>query len=158
MRIISIILILNITVIALFFLIFNVNFLITPQNKIHTTNKIEFKWIGFGNAIIDENPDFTSPLEIQKGKSAELKPGTYYWKAGLLSEKRVIVVDSEVAVAVTPSTLENETAYRIHNQGNTRILLSIIGRVTGYAVLEPDALTYEKNASQIEKISASQNE
>jgi hypothetical protein len=50
----------------------------------------------------------------------------------------------------------NETAYRIENQGNTKLLVDVIGLITGRVVLEPDAVAYE-NSSGIQKIIASEN-
>lgn len=148
----------NIIAVAVIFLIINLNFPISPQNKMHTrSNKVTFEWIGLSNAKIDDNPEFISPIEINKNNPVvELKPGMYYWKAGL-SRVHGFVIDSEVGIAVTPSKIGNETAYRIENKGNTRILLNIIGMITGRAVLEPDAVTYEKNVSNIKEIEAEEN-
>lgn len=150
---------LNIAVIASIFLFLNINFLVSPQDNMHTTNNaIKFEWIGMSNVKLDENPQFTSPIEIGKSNPAvELKPGTYYWKASL-SRTRTFVIESEVALDVKPALVGNETAYRIENQGNTKILLNIIGLITGRVVLEPSAVTYEKNVSDIEKILAEQND
>lgn len=149
----------NVLAIALIFLILNINFLISPKDGMHTrANKIEFEWIGMSNAKVDDNPQFTSAIEIEKNNPVvELKPGIYYWKAGL-SKTRTFVVESEVALEVKPALIGNETTYRIENKGNTRILLNIIGMITGRAVLEPKAVTYQENVSDIKEIEASQND
>lgn len=157
----AIYMLLNIVIIALIFLILNINLLIYPKENMHTrSNKIRFEWIGLSNVKLDDNPEFSSPIEISKKNPViELKPGKYYWKAGL-SKTQSFVIDSEVSVAVNPAVVENETSYRIENQGNTRVLLNIIRKImglTGRVVLEPNAVTYE-NASGIEKIIASENE
>lgn len=152
---------LNIATIAIIFLILNVNFQISPQDNMHTrSNRIKFEWFGLSNVKLDGNPEFSSPIEIsQNSPVIELKPGNYYWKAGL-SKTRSFVIDSEVSVAVNPAVLENETYYKIENQGNTKLLLDIIRNImglTGRVVLEPKAVTYE-NASGIQEIIASENE
>lgn len=149
----------NIIAVALIFLFLNVNFPISPQNNMHTRNtNIEFEWVGLGNAKLDDNPQFTSPIEIEKNNLViELMPGIYYWKTGL-SKTHSFIIDSEVALDVTPALIGNETAYKIENKGNTRILLNVIGMITGKAVLEPDAVTYQENVSDIKEIEASQND
>lgn len=156
----------NLLAIALLIVLLNFNILLYPEKGMQTRNTtIKFAWLGLTSyAKIDENPQFTSPLVIERENPvAELKPGTYYWKAGL-SRIHSFIIESEVALEVKPALIENETAYRIENQGNTRILLNIIRNImglTGRAVavleLEPNASTYE-NASGIEKIIASENE
>lgn len=150
---------LNILVMAMIFLIINLNLPLYPEENMHTrNNKITFEWIGLGNAMIDDNPEFTSPITISKNNPVvELKPGTYHWKVGF-SKVHGFVIDSEVGIAVTPSKIGNETTYRIENKGNARILLNIIGMITGRVVLEPDAVTYEKNISDIKEIKATQND
>lgn len=153
------IILLNIAVIFLILLIANMNFLVFPNDKMNTRNNIvRFEWIGLSNVKVDDNPQFTSPIEITKSNPvAELKPGEYYWKAGL-SGVRSFVIDSEVGISVSPESEGNKTSYRIENKGNTRILLNVIGLITGRVILEPNAITYQENVSEIEKIEASENE
>jgi len=150
---------LNMAIISLLFVILNSSLLIYPKENAHTRNsRMELEWIGMNNAKLDENPQFTSPVAIEKNSPViELKPGTYYWKSGF-GRTHKFTIDSEVSISVTSSSIENETAYRIENQGNTRVLLDIIGLITGRVILEPDAVAYQKNVSEIKKIEASQNE
>ena len=153
------VLIANVLVITLIFLIANSSLLLSPLNDAHTnSNFVRFEWLGASSALVDGNPEFTSPVEITKqNNEVELKPGTYYWKAGL-SEVRSFTIDSEVSVAVIPATLDNESSYRIVNQGNTKILLNMVGLITGRIILEPDAAAYQKNVSGIDKIIVEENE
>ncbi len=151
---------LNMAIISLLFIVLNSSLLIYPEENAHTRDsRIAFEWIGMNNAKLDENPQFTSPVEIEKNNpSIELKPATYYWKSGL-GRTHQFTIESEVSISVTPSKIENETAYKIENQGNTRVLFDIIGLITGHAIkLEPNAVAYENDTSKIEKIVASQNE
>jgi len=151
---------LNMAVISLLFIALNLSLLIYPEENARTRDsRIAFEWIGMNNAKLDENPQFTSPVEIEKNNpTIELKPGVYYWKSGL-GRTHKFTVESEVSISVTSSSIENETAYKIENQGNTRVLLDIIGLITGHAIkLEPNAVAYENDTSKIEKIVASQNE
>jgi len=140
-------------------LLVNTSILISPRSGIHTKNTtISFGWFGLNDALVDDNPGFTSPLLISKNNPvAELKPGVYYWKAGF-SGLNQLVIESEVGVAVNPALLNNETAYKIENQGNTKILVKIMGLITGNIILEPDAVAYQENTSGIQKIEASQND
>jgi hypothetical protein len=150
---------LNVAVISLLLIILNSSLLVYPKENLHTRNsKIAFEWIGINNAKLDDNPYFTSPVAIEKNNPViELNPGIYYWKSGF-GRTHKFTIESEVSISVTSSSIENETAYRIENQGNTRVLLDLIGLITGRVILEPNAVTYEKNVSDIEKIVASQNE
>jgi hypothetical protein len=88
---------------------------------------------------------------------AELKPGVYYWKAGF-GRTHQFTIDSEVSISVKPALMNNDTTYKIENQGNTKILLRVMGLITGNIILEPEAVTYQENVSGIEKIEASQND
>ncbi len=152
----------NLAAIALLIVLLNFSILVYPKQGMQTRNTtIKFAWFGLASyALADDNTEFTSPVFVErKNPVAELKPGTYYWKAGL-GKTRSFVIESEVSVSVTPALLENETTYRVENQGNTRIMLNIIRNImgiTGRVVLEPNAVTYE-NASGAEKIIASENE
>jgi len=149
----------SIIIFIAFILLVNTNILISPKQWMQTKNTtIRFEWFGLSNALVDNNPGFTSPVLISKiNPVAELKPGVYYWKAGF-SGVNQFVIESEVGVAVKPALLNNETAYKIENQGNTKILLRVMGLITGNIILEPEAVTYQENVSGIEKIEASQND
>jgi hypothetical protein len=153
---------LNLAVVIIIILLVNLGIQLKPANM-HTTNtSVKFEWTGLTSyALVDENPEFTSPVKVQKSAELQLKPGTYYWCVPFMGKcisKQKFAIDSEVALDVKPALIGNETAYRIENKGNTRILLNIIGIFTGKAVLEPNAVTYEKNASGIQNITASENE
>src|SRR3989338_2277002 len=76
---------LNMAVISLLFIALNLSLLIYPEENARTRDsRIAFEWIGMNNAKLDENPQFTSPVEIEKNNpTIELKPGVYYWKSGL---------------------------------------------------------------------------
>lgn len=143
----------NIAVIAIILLVANISILVYPKEGMHTgTTKVNFEWVGLSDVKVDDNPSFVSPVVVQKNNPiAELKPGVYYWKSGL-SRVHSFVIDSEVTVSVTEGAIENETKYRIENKGNTRILLRLIGMITGQTILEPDAVMYQDNISEIEKI------
>ena len=145
----------NIFVIAFILALAQLNLLEYPSAGMKTrSTEINFAWIGMSPVQIDENSDFTSPqIVTMQHPVVHLEPGTYYWKSGL-SQVRSFVIDSEVAVAVTPSVIGNTNASRIENQGNTRIFLGILNAMTGKIVLEPQAVTYEQNVSSSDKIVA----
>jgi hypothetical protein len=138
-------------------LIANTNILINPISGMQTkTNKVSLEWFGLSDALVDDNPEFSSPIIVQKNNpTIELAPGVYYWKAGF-SVPREFVIKSEVTVSVQPALLNNEEAYRIENKGNTKILLKVLGMITGNIILEPEAIAYQKNVSDIEKIEVSE--
>ncbi len=138
-------------------LVANTNILFNPISGMQTKeNKVSFEWFGLSDALVDNNPEFTSPITMNKHNSTiELEPGIYYWKAGF-SAPREFIIQSEVAISVKPALLNNEKAYRIENKGNTKILLKVLGMITGNIILEPEAITYQKNVSGIEKIEASE--
>jgi len=149
----------SIIVFIAFILLVNTNILISPKSGMHTKDKkIIFEWFGLSNALVDDSPEFTSPVLISKiNPVAELKPGTYYWKAGF-GRTHQFTIDSEVSISVKPALMNNDTTYKIQNQGNTKILLRVMGLITGNIILEPEAVTYQENVSGIEKIEASQND
>ncbi len=149
----------SIIVFIAFILLVNTNILISPKSGMHTKNTtISFEWFGLSNALVDDNPEFTSPILISKSNPvAELKPCTYYWKAGF-GRTHQFTIDSEVSISVKPALMNNDTTYKIQNQGNTKILLRVMGLITGNIILEPEAVTYQENVSGIEKIEASQND
>lgn len=153
MKRIAIQLAVNLIVIIAILLIANLSILIYPKEGTHTRDtKVNFEWVGLSDVKIDDNPSFVSPVIVRKNNPiAELKPGMYYWKSGF-SKTHSFVVDSEVTVSVTEGTIANETKYRIENKGNTRILLRLIGMITGQTILEPNAVAYQDNVSEIEKI------
>jgi len=140
-------------------LLVNTSILISPKSGMHTKNTtISFEWVGLNDALVDENPGFTSPVLISKNNPvAELKPGIYYWKSGF-GRAHQFTIDSEVSISVNPALMNNDTTYKIENQGNTKILVKIVGLITGNIILEPEAITYQENVSGIEKIEASQND
>ena len=153
---------LNILAIALFVILLNFSIMLSPEKNMETRdNLLNFRWIGFSSyALVDDNPDFVSPIKVEKASPVELAPGKYYWCVPFFNsclKKDSFEIISEVGLSVTTGKIENETVYRIENKGNTRVLLGWVGLITGQAILEPDAVAYE-NASKIEKITASQNE
>ncbi|MFH0831360.1 MAG: hypothetical protein V1886_00625 [archaeon] len=155
--------VLNIAAIIMFVVILNFSILLSPSQGMQTRgSSVSFSWLGFASsALVDDNPDFTSPIIAEKNRQIELKPGTYYWCVqfmGKCLDKQEFAINSDVVIDVKTAVIDNETAYRIENKGNTRVMLNIIGMLTGKAILEPDAVIYEKNSSDITKIIASENE
>ena len=138
----------------------NTNILTTPENNAVTANKtIVFAWIGLSKTLlIDDNPEFTSPVRLRNNMSVGLEPGEYYWKTSGISTKRRIIIASEVAISVKQET--NNT-FSIRNKGNVRALLETIRNqdwsITGAATLEHEEglnSTINENSTFL----ASQNE
>jgi len=111
-----------IILIATLFTIFSI--LLYPFQNMHTASRIiEFKFTGLAtNVLIDDNPDFTSPIVKTKPFILDLEPGTYYWKTNFLSPVRIFTIDSEVTINLLKK--ENQT-YTIQNKGNTIIDLIV---------------------------------
>jgi len=150
----------TIILIATLFTIFSI--LLYPFQNMHTASRIiEFKFTGLATKVlVDDNPDFTSPIVKTKPFIIDLDPGTYYWKTNFPSPVRTFTIDSEVAINLLEK--ENRT-YTIQNKGNTIIDLIIRNikdwAMTGKAIVglnEEADIKIENNsaieASQSEKI------
>lgn len=135
----------NFIAIVLIALIVNLGIQLKPAN-IHTTNiSVKLEWTGLASyALIDENPEFTSPIMVEKYDEIQLKPGAYYWCVPFMGKclaKQQFAVDSTVIVTAGKISggLENAT-YRIENEGNVPIGLTIkkiIGKmITGFAIID----------------------
>lgn len=139
----------NIAVIALLVLLFNFSISISPQEGMQTRNTaLSFRWMGITSyAIVDDNPDFTSPIIVEKDKEVELEPGKYYWCVPIFNncvKKSTFEIESEVSlVSKEIETGEENASYLIENTGNTaeRIeIKNLLGRMlTGFFILEPHA-------------------
>jgi hypothetical protein len=135
----------NFIAIILIVLIVNLGVQLKPGN-IHTTNSsVKLEWTGLASyALIDENSQFTSPLKVEKSDEIQLKPGTYYWCVPFLGKclaKQQFAVDSTVIVTAGKfSGNEENTTYRIGNEGNAPIGLTIrkmLGKmITGFAIID----------------------
>ena len=120
----------TIILIATLFAIFSI--LLYPFQNMHTASRIiEFKFTGLATKVlIDDNPDFTSPIVKTKPFILDLEPGTYYWKTNFLSPVRTFTIDSEVTINLLKK--ENQT-YTVQNKGNTMIDL-IIRNIKNWAM------------------------
>jgi hypothetical protein len=93
--------------------------------------------------LIDDNLEFTSPLEIfvEDNLVINLKPGTYYWKVegALASEIRELTIESEIDLKLRKSKF-NKESYEIVNAGNTKLNVDVYekGELTGNVILGVD--------------------
>jgi len=136
---------------------FIVNIPLEPRYGMHTTNTtLTFQWLGFASkAFIDDNPEFSSPVIVEKNKTMVFKPGEYYWKTKMLSPTNKFTIDSEVAISVESDAEKN--IKKIRNVGNIELLLEIFKNfvLTGQAVLnlnesfEVNILNETQNATQV---------
>jgi hypothetical protein len=139
----------NILLIALLLFVLNSSILIYPFEGMQTRNTtIDFKWLGFVSyALVDDNPDFTSPLIVEKGKVIELKPSKYYWCVPFFKNclrKASFEIQSEVSLVGRKIKAEEENAtYMIENTGNVAAKVEIKNLLnkllTGLFILEPHA-------------------
>ncbi len=136
----------NLIAIILIILIVNLSIQLKPSN-IHTTNTtIKLAWTGFAPyALIDENPQFTSPAKVEKSAEIELKPGTYYWCVPFLSKclgKQELVIDSEVAITAEKILQGKNATYKVENEGNVPLSVTIknflTNMITGFTMIEID--------------------
>lgn len=108
---------------------------VNPKYDSVTTDRlVEFNVFGFADKIlIDDNPEFYSPMTKEKPFIIDLEPGVYYWKA----EKSILTgkftIQSEVGIQLE----KLEDKYRVNNTGNVEVDLGIEkkGILTGAAVL-----------------------
>lgn len=112
------------------------NILVKPENNYETHSRlIEFNIIGLGKILVDDNPEFTSPLMLEES-IAELDPGIYYWKVTGLSEIRTFKIISDVGIEIRDKGEKRE----IRNVGNSNLDLSFRKwpdfSITGSAVLD----------------------
>lgn len=136
---------LNIAAIILIVLIVNLGIQLKPAGM-HTTNtSLKFEWTGFASyALVDENPEFTSPIKVGKSEEVQLKPGNYWWCVPFMNKclsKQKFAIDSEVAIAKEKISQENGNAtYNIENRGNSPIIITIQralkNMITGFATID----------------------
>ena len=106
-------------------------------------NTVEFKSVNAKVIILSKNPDFSNPRFIDilndKNISFNLKPGTYYWKAGndiIEGFVKEFKIDSEVGLEI----IEKEESSELKNVGNVKINVTKTesGGFVGHIILEPD--------------------
>lgn len=103
-------------------------------NDFLTEREVQFKVFGLSDSVlIDDNPEFISPIEKEKPYTLNLKPGEYYWKDSNSFLVGKFTIQSEVNVRLE----KNENNYTIHNLGNVPVGLDIEkkGFLTGAAVV-----------------------
>jgi hypothetical protein len=120
-------------VVLILALALSINIALAPSGTTAKTN-LEFRWIGFSKTImIDDNPEFTSPVTLKENQEATLEPGDYYWKTTGLSTTNSFKINSEVGIIVR--RVSNDS-FNIENTGNvnevieTRTDFGITGAVT----------------------------
>lgn len=139
----------NLASLALIVILLNASILIYPGSSIKTRdNALRFKWLGFATyALVDDNPEFTSPIMVEKNKEIELEPGNYYWCVPFLTtclKKTSFEVQSEVSLIgkrIDATAEEEDAVYEIENTGNVESSVEVrnlVGRlITGFFILEP---------------------
>ncbi|RMD46055.1 hypothetical protein D6829_00600 [Candidatus Pacearchaeota archaeon] len=89
-----------------------------PRDGFETTRSVLFSVERADKVLIDDNPDFTSPmvLDVRKAHKVELKPGVYFWKAeGVFgSDVRRLTIKSFVSLEVRPVG----NGFEVLNAGN----------------------------------------
>lgn len=96
-----------------------------PTGSVVLENEnINFRFKNVDVILIDDNPDFVSPLEINlvnSGANVTLEPGTYYWKGiGLLeSSVKEFTIKTEVGLEI------NKERLTLRNIGNVPLNVSI---------------------------------
>lgn len=141
---------LNLAAIAIIILLVNLGVQLKPSSINTTNTSLKFEWTGLASyAFVDENPEFTSPIRVEKSAEIELKPGTYYWCVPFLSrclDKRELVIESEVALTAEKiSEGKGNATYKIENKGNVPIGLAVKNilthMITGFAVIDIEKST-----------------
>ena len=135
-------------------LVFNIP--ISPVYRTHTTDlRQKFVWLGLATtAFVDDNPEFTSPILVEKDKVVELEPGNYYWKTEMLSPVSEFTIDSEVIIEV--ENIDSEVK-RVKNVGNIEVLLEFLKNIalTGKAIINLNE-SFDINITNTTQIIASQ--
>ena len=101
--------------VVIFLYVFAPNLDYPPNGAQLDRNDVEFKFKNANVILVDDNPDFSSPVKIDlselEGKSVSFEAGTYYWKAeGILgSLKRKFTINSNVGLEIIEenSSLKN---------------------------------------------------
>ncbi|MBU3913735.1 MAG: hypothetical protein KKE50_06610 [Nanoarchaeota archaeon] len=117
------------------------------NNEVLSQSAVELKFRNARVVLIDENPDFTSPREIDTENAGmaniTFQPGVYYWKAvGILeSSAKRFTIPSEVGLE-----LDNEI---LRNSGNVPVNVSVENEfgLSGLAILDIK-VEYEVNESE----------
>ena len=111
------------------------DYLISPESgSILDSTRIKFEKLGFGNVLIDDNQEFTSPILVYSPFIIELSPGLYYWRGSGISEIYNFTILSNVAL-----NLKFNGTYELENQGNVQTNVTIATRKfspLGYVVLD----------------------
>jgi len=91
---------------------------ISPVDGLETIDSVLFSIDNAEKIMIDDNIDFTSPLEyrVVDGLEIELEPGKYYWKAvGVFGSRiRTLTVNSVVSLKLERKGED----YEVVNSGN----------------------------------------
>ena len=150
------IILLNIAVIALFFILTSTTPL-NPKGEIFE-RKPEFKWVGLPTSytiLIDDNPDFSTPITADvKGKTYNLEDnlelGDYYWQVKGFRNSKVqkFTITSKVSIKKVEEELRND--------GNTRLTLDLKPSVIGAVILDINQTI--KLEKETEEVTAKQDE
>lgn len=125
----SLLLLLSFTLLSLFF----VNIPVTPGYGTETT-KVTHTLTALGIAdtlLIDDNPDFTTPMLVEKNSELTFQPGTYYWKTSGLSLTSMFTIVPQVALDVQE---QDDATYTVTNTGNTAADVAVEDTQTGLPV------------------------
>jgi hypothetical protein len=112
---------------------------ISPIDDYVSNGSVLFEFENAEKILIDDNLDFSSPLEIyvENDIVINLVPDTYYWKiSGVLeSEVRKLTVESEIDLRL----IEKEGKYEVVNSGNEKLNVDVYsnGVLTGKVSLDP---------------------
>ncbi len=119
-------------------------FIFYPRAQIDINgNKVSFNSINANLIIISSNPDFSNPRYVGLNDSSisfNLKPGTYYWKAGnsiIEGFSKEFKIESNVGLEI----IEKDGNKELQNVGNVKVNISKTndGGFVGRIILEPDA-------------------
>lgn len=136
-------------------IVFGLLFLTPKINGVDNQDRITF--FKFANAhaiLVDDNPDFSSPEQINEG-AVKLKPGEYYWKAiGVLGESKVGIFSIDSEVIISMNITSNRTF--IINKGNVPVNLTQKkdGVISGNMII--DVNSQEEFSNDIEEFEARQ--
>jgi len=108
------------------------------NNAVIEEENIKFKFRNANLILIDENPEFSSPVQINASEVREgkiyFKPGEYYWKVvGVMeSRTRSFIIKSRVGLDLD----ENES--KLKNSGNVVLNVSSENEagISGLAILD----------------------
>lgn len=114
---------------------------ISPFDNLTTTNSsILFAFDKADTILIDDNLEFSSPLELHAENNliVNLKPGKYYWKIRGARESKVntLTIVSEIDLRLR----ESGEQYELVNAGNSKLNVDVYNgsTLTGNLILEKD--------------------